>query len=71
LVPLAIFAGNPSKIRRERLITDPPPESVLIKPTKIPAIINITISIPDISRIISPLWGYYWYLIPLFSSTNM
>jgi len=47
-VPLAIEAGNPSRISRERLITLPPPDRVLINPTRIPAAISTMIAVTDI-----------------------
>jgi hypothetical protein len=50
LVPFAIFAGKPSRIRRERLITDPPPDNVLMNPTKIPETMRTIILITDISK---------------------
>jgi hypothetical protein len=46
-VPFAILAGKPRRINKERLITEPPPESVLIKPARIPAMVIMMISVTD------------------------
>ncbi len=43
-VPLAMVAGKPSSINTERETILPPPASVLIKPTSIPATIKVITS---------------------------
>jgi hypothetical protein len=43
-----MLAGSPRRSNNERLITEPPPDRVLINPTKIPAMMITTISVKDI-----------------------
>jgi hypothetical protein len=61
---LAIFAGNPSRMSRERVITEPPPERVLMNPTKIPATIKTMIVITDIISLLSHRVTEYQNPIP-------
>jgi hypothetical protein len=48
---LAIFAGRPRISSRDKLITDPPPDRVLINPTITPATMITIISVIDIEAI--------------------
>ena len=67
-VALAMPAGNPRMTSRERLITEPPPDKVFMKPTKIPAIMITMISVTDIGfQVYSRNCLFFWGIRDCFA----